>query len=241
MPRETFEITLGELDPYRCGADFLGIVAYPDPQDEKQREGFTQSLARQTILRRIELDPTWAKDPQLIRPGYFSGTDALHSSVLKRGTKKLNQRLAVAKFIVIPHLRAIDTGRAARQAGLAATVENMSILAANYLGLEPGSAKTVQSRFWKPSKPIVHAMCAYVIWHESLWQKWGRSPGADKPLAFLFLPEMVEEVVQIAEEIRQQLFQITQFTIREQETIQLVTKWLPVPNIVLDYRGMTRL
>jgi putative effector of murein hydrolase LrgA (UPF0299 family) len=80
-----------------------------------------------------------------------------------------------------------------------------------------------------------------VIWHESLWQKWGRSPGADKPLAFLFLPEMVEEVVQIAEEVRQQLFQITQFTIGEQETIQLVTKWLPVPNIVLDYRGMTRL
>jgi hypothetical protein len=29
------------------------------------------------------------------------------------------------------------------------------------------------------------------------------------------LPEMVEEVVQIAEEVRQQLFQITQFTIGE--------------------------
>ena len=90
MPRETFEITLGELDPYRCGAAFLGIVAYPEPQDEKQRDDFTQSLVRQTILRRIEVDPDWAKGPQVIRPAYFTGSDVLHSSVLRRGTKKLN-------------------------------------------------------------------------------------------------------------------------------------------------------
>jgi hypothetical protein len=165
----------------------------------------------------------------------------LHSRVLRRGTKKLNQRLAIAKFLVNPHLRAIDTGRTARQAGLLATVDNMSILAGDFLGLSEGSTKTVQSRFWKPSKPIVHAMCAYVIWSEVLWKKWGRNPDADKQLAFLLLPELVEEVVEIAEEVRQQLFQIKQFTIPEHETIKLVTKRLPVPNIVLDYRGMTRL
>ena len=81
-------------------------------------------------------------------------------------------------------------------------------------------------------------MCAYVIWNEVLWKKWGRNPDADKQLAFLLLPELVEEVVEIAEEVRQQLFQIQQFTNSgERITIQLVTKWLPEPNIVLDYRG----
>lgn len=241
MPRETLEITLGELDPYRCGAEFLGIVAYPDPRDKNARYAFTQTLVRLAILRRMEVDPDWAKGPQVIRPAYFTGSDVLHSRVLRRGTMKLNQRLAIAKFLVIPHLRAIDTGRTARQDGLPATVENMSILAGNFLGLSEGSAKTVQSRLWKPSKPIVHAMCAYVIWSDVLWKKWGRNPDADKQFAFMLLPELVEEVVEIAEEIRQQLFQIEQFTIPEHETIKLVTKWVPVPNIILDYRGMTQL
>ena len=56
----------------------------------------------------------------------------------------------------------------------------MSILAGNFLGLSSGSAKTVQSRLWKPSKPIVHAMCAYVIWNEVLWKKWGRKRARPK-------------------------------------------------------------
>jgi hypothetical protein len=180
MPRETIEITLSNLDPYRSGATLLGIIAYPDPRDKNERDAFTQTLVRLAILRRIEVDPDWAKGPQVIRPAYFTGSDVLHSSVLRRGTKKLNQRLAIAKFLVIPHLRAIDTGKTARQDGYAATVENMSILAGNFLGLSSGSAKTVQSRLWKPSKPIVHAMCAYVIWNEVLWKKWGRKRARPK-------------------------------------------------------------
>jgi hypothetical protein len=90
MPRETIEITLSNLDPYRSGATLLGIIAYPDPRDKNERDAFTQTLVRLAILRRIEVDPDWAKGPQVIRPAYFTGSDVLHSSVLRRGTKKLN-------------------------------------------------------------------------------------------------------------------------------------------------------
>ena len=230
MPRETINITLSEMDPYRSGAHFFAIVAYPDPRDRNERDTFAQTLVRQTLMRRIELHREWAEAPQVVRPGYFSGSDAQHASVLNRGAKNLNRRLAAAQYLVLPHLRAIDTGtKRAERGGLKATVENMSILATDFLGMKSESVKTFQSRYWNPSKPVVHAMCGYIIWHQVLWKKWGRKLDVDKQLAFLILPEYVEEVVQIAEEIRLQVPQIRQFKIPESDTIQLVTTWLPDP------------
>jgi hypothetical protein len=225
MPRETIEITLSELDPYIGGAQFHAVVAYPDPQDKNEREKFAQAIVRWTLERRMELHPEWAQDFQLIRPAYFSGSEKQHDSILKRGMKRLKHRLAVAQFIVMPHLRAIDTGRPQKVDGFVPTVNNMTILAAEFLGMESGSQATVKSRVWKPSKPVVHAACAYVVWHQILWDKWGRNPKADKQLAFLMLPEMVEEVAEIAEIFHGQLAEIRQFKIRDNETIRFVTCW----------------
>ena len=225
MPRETIEITLSEKDPYAPGAQFLSVVAYPDPLDKNEREKFAQAIVRWTLERRIELHSEWAQNLQLIRPAYFSGSEKQHDSILKRGMKRVKHRLAAAQFIVMPHLRAIDTGRPQKVDGFVPTVNNMTILAAGYLGMESGSQATVKSKIWKPSKPVVHAACAYVVWHQILWNKWGRNPKADKQLAFLILPEMVEEVVEIAEVFRGQLADISQFKIQDNETIQFVTRW----------------
>src|SRR5450759_1863009 len=135
MPRETIEITLSEKDPYASGAQFLAVVAYPDTQDKNERERFSQAIIRWTLERRMALHSEWAQNLQLIRPAYFSGSDKQHDSILKRGMKKLKHRFAAAQFFLMPHLRAIDTGRPQKVEGFVPTVNNMAIQAAGYLNM----------------------------------------------------------------------------------------------------------
>ena len=104
MPRETIEITLSNLDPYRSGATLLGIIAYPDPRDKNERDAFTQTLVRLAIFRRMEVEPNWAKDPQVIRPAYFTGSDVLHSKVLRRGTKRLQINSSLLQNFLLFHI-----------------------------------------------------------------------------------------------------------------------------------------
>jgi hypothetical protein len=132
MPREIIEIILSEADPYMSGAQLHAAVAYPDPQDKNEREKFSQAIIRWTLERRMELHSEWAQNLQLIRPAYFSGSEKEHESVLKRGMKRLKHRLAAAQFIVMPHLRKIDTGRPQKVDGFVPTVNNMTILAATW-------------------------------------------------------------------------------------------------------------
>jgi hypothetical protein len=74
---------------------------------------------------------------------------------------------------------------------------------------------------------VIHAATAFLAWHENIWRELGLNPDADKLLAFLMLPEFVEDVVFISEEYRAQLGQIKQFTIREEETIAFRTTRIP--------------
>jgi hypothetical protein len=224
MPRETIEIVLDELDPYQSGALFFAVLAYPDPRDKNERGRFMQAFVRRTLEQRMELHKDFAQDFQIIRPAYFSGSDREHRAILARGTKRLQGRFAVARFIAMPHFREIDTGRPTRVESLLPTVNNMAVLAALHLKMSEESFTTVKSKIWKPSKPIIHAATAYIVWDEILWEKWGRNPKVDRQLAFLILPEYVGEVAEISEEFRSQLAVIKQFTILEEETIRF-TAW----------------
>jgi hypothetical protein len=226
MSSETIEITLSSLDPYQGGARFFAAIAYPDPQDQKAQDLFFQAIIRWTLEQRIALHHEWAQSLQALRPVYFSGPDQQHDAILKRGRKRLAERMAVAQYIVLPHLRAIDTGRKAKVDGFEPTVNNMAVLAGSSLGLDSGSQATVKQRFWRPTKPVAHAVCAYIVWDTVLWKMWERNPNADRQLAFLLLPEMVEEVVEVSEIFRGQLQEITQFKIQEHEIIRFSMKWL---------------
>jgi hypothetical protein len=226
MPRETIEIVLTELDPYSAGPTFFAAIAYPDPKDKLERSRFMQAISRHTLEKRIELHSEWAQTPQLIRPAYFSGPEKLIDACLRRGNKKLKHRLAAAQFILMPHLRAIDTGHLEKVGGFEPTVNNMAHQILDFMDWHGDSASTVKSKIWKPSRPVVHAAAALVVWHQVLWEKWGRNPNVDKQFALCILPQYVEEVVQISEEFRAQLSDIKQFTIRDDETIKFVTRWL---------------
>jgi hypothetical protein len=219
------EIILSEVEPYQSGARFFAAIGYPD--DVEQRQLYFQAIVRYAIDRWMDLDEHWASGLRRIRPVYFSGSDKQQQSILRRGNKRVHERLAAAQFFLLPHLRAIDTGRSQKVESYEPTVGNMAILTMNFLGMQGDSQATVKHRIWKPTKLVAHAMCAYVVWHQILWEKWGRNPKADKKLAFLLLPEMVQEVVEVSEVFRSQLAQIQQFKIREQETIRFTTLRLP--------------
>jgi hypothetical protein len=236
MPRETIEIVLTELDPYQSGALFLATVAYPDSTLVKERNRFSQALVRWTLEWRIDHDEKWSQDYQVLRPAYFSGDEKQYANTLKRGTKQLNFALTAAQFMAMPHLRKIDTGYLENVESLEPMVYNMSILAADHLGWGPGSYSNFKANAWGPSKPVIHAAAAYVVWQQVLWEKWGRNPKANKNLAFLMLPEYVKEVVAISEEFRAQLKEITQFKIRDEETIQFTTVRSPNSDVFMQLR-----
>jgi hypothetical protein len=219
MPRETVEIVLSEVDPYRGGALFLAALAYPDPRELHRRKLFAQAMIRWTLETRIACDPDWAGTDQIIKPGYFSGDQKLIDSWVKQGWKKLSQRFAAANAIAIPHFRAVETGRFERVEGFSGRVNDLAILGAVNLGMSEGSASTFKSRFWAPSRPVIHAATAYLAWHENV----GLKPETDKTFAFLMVPEFVEDVVSLSEDYRAQLKDIEQFTIREENTIAFKT------------------
>jgi hypothetical protein len=163
----------------------------------------------------------------LIRPAYFSGEEKQINASLRRGNTKLKHRFAAAQFFLIPHLRAVETGRPLQKVeGFEPTVNNMALQVLNFLDWKGDNQATVKTQIWKPSRPVSHAAAALIVWNEVLWAKWGRNPNVDKQLALCMLPEFVEEVVEISEYYRSMLPEIKQFTIREEETVKFSTCWL---------------
>jgi|SRR5580692_1983749 hypothetical protein len=226
MPREVVEILLCDIEWFLAGAQFFSTLAYPDQRDRQERRKFEQALVRWTLEWRLEHDAKWREELALIRPGYFSGSDKDHESTIKRGNKRLNERLVAAFYVALPHFRAAESGKMLRRhwiEGLSPTVNNMSQLAALHLGLSIESTSTFKSKMWAPSKPVIHAAAAVHAWQDFYWAKQGRDPNADRKIAMMLLPDMVKEVVEISEELRGMLPQIDQFTIREDETIKFET------------------
>lgn len=225
MPSETVEIVLSDLSPYESGAMYFAVVAYPSPDDKNERERFYRAVIRWTIERRMTIDPKWAGSPQFMKPAYFSISQKQSDATLNRGMKQLIRRLTISHHMAVPHLRAIDTGKeqTVGEYKFAPTVENMALLAADALGMSPKSVPTIKSKNWAPSKPVLHAAAAFWVWHEILWDRLKR-PKIDKTMAFLMMPELVEEVVEYSEIFRQQLLTVKKFTIRESETIHFTTR-----------------
>jgi hypothetical protein len=223
LPKETITILLCEMDWYLAGAQLVSTIAYPDARDQAERARFEQALVRWTLEWRIREDDNWAREPNILRPAYFSAPEKQHDAILKRGNKRLKERWVAAHFVAMPHFRAVESGKIQRPEGLAPTVNNMSVLATEYLNLSTESVSTFKSRMWAPSRSVIHAAAAVLVWDTFYWKKQGRNPSTDRKLAMMLLPEMVEEIVDISEELRCLLPAITQFKIKENETIKFET------------------
>jgi hypothetical protein len=141
-----------------------------------------------------------------------------HQAILKRGTKRLHERLAAAMHILFPQLRTVRAGRVIKEEGLFPSVNNMSILVADILGWKPESQSTVKAKVWKPTRPVAHLAAAWLWWRDS-WEKFERDPDADHFMEFFFEPAFVREAIGLSEEVRSMLPEITQFKITDDELV----------------------
>ena len=220
MPRETISIPLKSLPTYEASAVFFSAIAYPNPLDESTREKFRLAFCRWAILRRATIDRQWARAAHAIKPEIFSQEEQLFLRSKERGLAVLAKRFQCVAWMVLPLLL-----KTPRVCGFEPTVGNLAIILADHWGMSSESQKTIELRYWGPTKPVAHAAAAWDwrLMHDKETSEFADQIGfRDLLLLHFFVPEMVTSLVEEAEAIRLRLPEITSFHIKEQNTIQFV-------------------
>jgi hypothetical protein len=234
MPREAIRISLSPSFPPGAGATFFSTIAYPKQSEMLERDHFWFALCRWAISQRCCRDLEWGFSPQLIRPDIFLRLNRNWLQVFNRGMKRWENRLTVTKFLAMPHFIAQSTGMRGiprvelkietietnstewSWPPLPASVDNMSEYAIEYMGASGKTQRNFRTRFWKPTRAVVHAAAAFLTWRHEL----GPASGIDDPvLACLHFPNLLRKIILTSEIYRQHLASITQFRIDEEETI----------------------
>jgi hypothetical protein len=238
MPREAIRISLSPSFPPEAGATFFSTIAYPEQSEMLERDHFWFALCRWAISQRCCIDPEWGFSPQLIRPDIFLRLNTNWLQVFNRGMKRWEDRLIVTKFLAMPHFIAQSTemrGLPRVQLKieicetnntewswppLPATVDNMSEYAIEYMGASGKTQRNFRTRFWKPTRAVVHAAAAFLSCGKTIYDELDPKVKIDDPvLACLHFPNFLKKIILRSEIYRRQLASITQFKIDEEETI----------------------
>lgn len=228
MPREPVDIVLDSPCPFEGAALFFAVIAYPTPGEETEGREFWTALCREAVLIRARADKNYRRGRASVgRPIYFAADEKAHIGALKAGSRRLDQRMQVTHRIVMPHLKAIETGALEKILDEDPTVMNMAQLIARERRprKEGGdSAATVQSRYWAPTKPVAHAVAGYLSVAAELSIEH-HSPRNVAPAegmaieAFLWAPAWMARILERAETFRALLPTVEQFRISRDETI----------------------
>ena len=103
MPREIVRIRFTSKFPVGVGVRFFATIAYPDNQNNRER--YQLALSRLAVLARAKGDLEFANTLFHIVPQIFVASDYDCLKILKRGNRKLEQHVAAAKWLVMPHFR----------------------------------------------------------------------------------------------------------------------------------------
>jgi hypothetical protein len=204
---------------------FVSSIAFPD--DVRRRNLYRNGLCRSAILRRAQIEKDWGRNPQWFKPNYFSQGDRSYKENMKCGARKLIYERLLCIFMITPHL-----GRKPRKlpGGLYGSVENAAMLATQIRGGKGEDGSTFESRYWRFTKPVLHGVTALAKYltaadrfkrEDPLWAS--DCPLLRSPmLAIMFYPEVLEFLLDVAEETRLRLPGMGSFHINEQDTIQFV-------------------
>ena len=87
-------------------------------------------------------------------------------------------------------------------------------------GFQAMTKETFGTRFWKPTRAVVHAAAAFLTWQKTICGELDPSSRLNDPmLACLFFPNLLKKIILTSEIYRRQLASITQFKINEEETV----------------------
>lgn len=156
-PRETVFLRFGSLPVYEAAAEFYAYIAYPDPLEKTQREKYRIALSRWAVLERGKIDKKWNESIEgPIRPIIFSQSQKVFEKTYQDGSNTWWRRGICAATILFPDLmeELLD--------GLAPTVGNLVGMLGNRWGYSESSGKTIESRIWRPTKPVAHAAAAAI-------------------------------------------------------------------------------
>jgi len=225
MPREVIEISLSAMEAYEAGAIFFAALAHPENAHERDR--FRRTLCRWYLLRRAELDATWADSYQRMKPAYFVGLERTWNACWSQGAKKINVRLNCAKFIGLPMLMKDPPSGYYQLKELkkfSIDFVNLIALAKEELGHEGTNHSTFKDRNWRRTKPVIHAASAFLMLafyvaeqEQSSIKKW-------PPLMYLFMSsrDLLETVIDHSEINRSWLPSVKGIRIKEGGTIKFV-------------------
>jgi hypothetical protein len=202
------------------GATFFSTLAYPAVSSARDR--FWSAIYRWAILEQCRIDADWKLKPQLIRPEMFARKN-IDKKAFTLGKKILHHQFIAAHFLVLPNLKVRRPGRAyERFERLTPTKKHMTYLAMKHMGLGYNSKSTFHSRIWAPSRPVVHAAAAYLLWKYDLANEVPMPDCVDPLFPCLLDHKILREMVLISEIIRVELPLISELEIKEEETIQFL-------------------
>jgi hypothetical protein len=233
MPREIVRINVASKFPIEAGARFFATIAYPDNRNERER--YHLALCRFYVLWRAQRDIEFASKLHFIVPEIFVSSDHDCVQTLKRGNKKLNHRLTATRFLVMPHFRdeKLKPLKVEKDGEfIIPTLNRMSLVAIEELGWtgKAESIPTFKSKIWAPSRPVVHAAAAYLLWcyHAARMCPIEQQGDGCFLLACLEYPSTIATLIRTSEAYRLKLAEIEQFKIKEEETIQILAEGTPL-------------
>jgi hypothetical protein len=233
MPREIVRIDLSSKFPIEVGARFFSVIAYPD--NARERDRYSLAISRLYVQRRAENDPEFGRTLHYVVPAIFRASWLDVERAFKTGNKYLRRRIAAARWIVMPHLRGeglkpIHVEKDGQLQAVIPTLNNMGRFAMDELGWR-GTSKsmpTLKSKIWAPSRPVIHAAAACLLWCKIYADFDPEKEGDFFFLACLEHPSTVGAILRRAEKFRLMLPSIEQFQIKEEDTIQFFGQGSPV-------------
>jgi hypothetical protein len=233
MPLQTILISPTASFAPEPAAAFISTIAYPFVQEMEDRARFRYALCRWAIDSRSKKDPEWATPPQMLKPRAFLHLNAEWPQIVERGFKKVNERLAVTEFIVLPHYIALHTGPKPKSVipGYEPNSKDMSTFCfnirhalkgkdvdANPLDADPGN---FSKRHWKPTLVVAHAVLGLLAFHNKIVQERRKEEKDLAPTVMYCLhsPRSMREIIISSELIRQQLALIRKLKIKEDRTV----------------------
>jgi hypothetical protein len=199
-PIREYTVDLTRMDVHEAGAMLLALLAYPEhgSSADESRGALHASLCALALHRRRQRDPTWAAEPQSIRPVYACRHPGAIAKDCRTLLRRLRDRLA-AGWMLLGFLReALGHGPVSASRGdRPVSLSGLSAAMADE-GIGLNDPDSVETRVWRPSLPVVHLAAAMGIVAQNGLQN---QLGGSLPEALLGNRWVIESVVRVGEDI----------------------------------------